>query len=217
MRWALAATLAVSVTLVGNAAKVVDLFPQPFGVLRWEEPPYTDEFKRLTSQGQAAIKSGDVDKGIDLLTQAAKLRFPSAHPDDDPPPNFELWDDIAVAECKRSFDRSKALSLLQDYKCAVEMTVYDVSCYIGDLETQVPNARLTPLCFRTMCGGVWEPHSSKMGGASSDDPDGIAASLNELKRVNGLIKKCSQPNPLRGLDQENKRIDLPRQNLGSGE
>lgn len=195
MRWivvAALAALAACAVLVGHAAKVGDLFPQPFGFLQWEKPPYTDEYKRLASDGMAALKRGEVDRGVELLTQASKLRFPGAHPYDDPPPNFELWDDIALAECKRA-ELWKGMSLLKDYKCAVDMTVHDVSCYVGSFETAMPNAQLTPLCFRTMCGEVWAPNSQRMGGASSDDPDGIAVSLNELKRVESLIKKCTKP------------------------
>ena len=44
MRWIFAAALAGSAVVAGHAAKVEDLFPQPFGLLKWEKPPYTDEY-----------------------------------------------------------------------------------------------------------------------------------------------------------------------------
>ena len=106
----------------------------------------------------------------------------------------ELWDDIAIASCKRG-DINRGRSLLADYKCAVDMTVHETSCYVGDLGfgERVPNAALTPLCFRAMCGEMWAPNSHRMGGASSDDPEGIAESLNELKRADRLLKQCNAP------------------------
>lgn len=192
----MAAALLCGGIFVSQSAKVEEVFPQPFGLLQSEKETYTAEFKRLASDGVAALKRGEFERGVELLIQAAKVRFPGAHLDADPPPNFELWDDIALAECKRTdgmANRVKAVSLLRDYKCAVEMTVYDVSCYVGSFETGVPNAHLTPLCFRTMCGDVWGENSAHMGGASSDDPDGIAMSLNELKRVDKLLKQCTPP------------------------
>lgn len=111
MRWILAAAVAVCSVLVGHAAKVVDLFPQPFGILQWDKPPYTDEFRGLVSDGMGALKRDEIDRGIELLTRATKLRLTGVHAGDDAPPNFELWDDIALTECKRS-ERTKALSLL---------------------------------------------------------------------------------------------------------
>lgn len=87
-----------------------------------------------------------------------------------------------------------AQSLLADYRCVVEKTVHEFSCYVGeDFDTRVPNGAMTPMCFKEICGDLWKQDRGEMGPASSDDPEGIAASLNELKRVDRLIKKCTGP------------------------
>ncbi len=177
------------VAFVGASSQVDSGFPQPFGL--WDKATYPDEFRTEVGLGIQALKRDDTaDEGVALLTHAMRTRLRGT---DYAPPNFELWDDIAVAACKRS-EWAKARSLLADYRCAVAKTVHELSCYVGDdFDTQVPNAALTPQCFKEMCGDVWDRNRGTMGPASSDDPDGIAASLNELKRVDRLIKKCTPP------------------------
>jgi hypothetical protein len=173
---------------VSGSSEVESGFPQPYGL--WEKETYPNEFQTEVDLGTKALKRNDVDEGVALLTHAMRTRL---HGTDYATPNFELWDDIALAACKRS-EWAKAQSLLADYRCAVEKTVHEMSCYVGDdFDTQVPNAALTPQCFKEMCGDVWDRNRGTMGPASSDDPDGIAASLNELKRVDRLLRKCTPP------------------------
>ncbi|MBP6014416.1 MAG: hypothetical protein KBA31_19465 [Alphaproteobacteria bacterium] len=187
-----AAVVAGGVTAVAEGSKVDSGFPQPYGFM-WDKASYTDEFKRQVADGVQALKRGDAEKGIATLMRAMRLTLRGARTGDEASPNFELWDDIAIAACKRS-DWAMAQSLLADYRCVVEKTVHEFSCYVGeDFDTRVPNASMTPMCFKEVCGDLWKQDGGVMGPASSDDPAGTAASLNELQRVDRLIKKCTGP------------------------
>ena len=188
----LAVVVVCGAVVVAKGSRVDSGFPQPYGLM-WDKTAYTDEFRAEVARGMKALRSGDAEKGIAALTRAMRLKLRSPHEGDVSPPNFELWDDIAIAACKRS-DWAKAQSLLADYRCAVEKTVHESSCYVGDdFDSRVPNAAMTPQCFKEICGDLWDQDHGVMGAASSDDAKGIAASLDELKRVDKLIKQCTGP------------------------
>ena len=167
-------------------------FPQPYGAYKWDNPPYTDEYRRLVTQGVDVLKHGHVEDGLKLLYQAAKLPLSYKGWENDGPPNYELWDDIGVEECKRS-ENTTGLFLLKDYRCAVEMTVHDVQCYVGWDPAPVANASLTPRCFRAFCGDIWKPKGQTVGPSGDEDVEGIESGKAELKRANALIKACQLP------------------------
>jgi hypothetical protein len=158
------ATYVVGITLCAPTAFAGDrsrpareVYPQPYGYLE-REHPYPDEFKSLVAAGIALLKAGDFEAGITKLMAAAKVHFPAAPLWPDGVPNFELWDDIGEAECKRRDDMDSVaigLSLLTEYRCVVNMTVNESGCFVGGFPHAVPNANLSPLCFRTVCGDVW--------------------------------------------------------------
>lgn len=160
-------------------------FPQPYGDYTFV--PYPADFRALVAVGIEKIKKGDLDGGINTLFRAAKVKI-TANRFGDCLPNYELWDDIGQAACRRS-DYSFGLSLLTDYRCAVNMTAHDMPCEVGDFpDNRVPLADLSPLCFRTMCGHLEDAHSLSIG--PGEDIEGIKSSLLELKRVDALIKQC---------------------------
>ena len=196
MRKSFAAAVAMvavcGATFVAGGSKAISEFPQPYGFV-WDKTVYTDEFRREVSVGAEALRRGNSEKGIAALMRAMRLKLGDAHSVYTPTPNFELWDDIAIAACKRS-DWAMAQSLLADYRCVVTKTVHEFDCYVGDdFNSRVPNSAMTPMCFKEICGDLWDRDRGVMGPASSDDPDGIDASINELKRVDRLIDECKGP------------------------
>lgn len=172
-------------------------FPQPYGYYQADQP-YTNEFKKHVSDGMRALKDGDLGKGIALLFQASRMTWQTAQP------NFELWDDIAEAEC-RSGDIWVGQSLLKDYRCAVEQASGDRQCYLhfGD-NMDVPNAAMTPQCFRAVCGEVGKPFDSQLANASEDQKE-IDSGRAELRRVDKLIKSCHPPAPTSSYRQPHAR------------
>lgn len=181
----LAASLDAAHRVAADAQSPAKPFPQPYGA--YSDHPYPADFSALAAAGIEQIRKGDVDGGTETLFRAAKVKIP-ANRFGDHLPNYELWDDIGLAACRRS-DFSLGRSLLSDYRCAVDMTVHDTPCYVGAPPNAVPSAELSSLCFRTMCGDVWEPNSFRVGPAE-EDIEGVQSSLQELKRVDTLIKQC---------------------------
>ena len=162
-----------------------DTFRQPYGAFNTNGgSQYTPEFRKLAAEGLSQIALGDLEAGIATLIRASKVRLEV---------NFELWDEIAQAKCHEG-DYVAGRSLFKEYRCAVNMTVNEVTCYYGD-GTWVPNSALTPLCFRMACGDGWEPRNFRLGGQSEGDAPYHDDGTKELRRIDKLVKSCHAPAP----------------------
>jgi hypothetical protein len=165
-------------TATGKKTEAAYGYQQPYAASSFGQR-YTNEFKTLVASGMKALKAGD-SRGVAILMRAAKLKLNHW-------PNYELWDDIAVAECKRG-EFEAAQWLLKSYRCAVNIWQARTACHVGTYPNVVPNADLPPLCFRTFCGDVWQPARDEYGPTEGDatrDPG-----PDELERVDALLKSC---------------------------
>lgn len=123
---------------------------------RMEDPGVRSEvLKALKARAE-----GNLPEALKHLSAASALPISEY-------PNYRLWPDLAEIYC-RTGQKAQGRALLNDFTCAVDVMAARRKCSL-DETSDAPNPALSPRCYQTVCGGMYEAYYGWEPGTSVDD------------------------------------------------